>query len=85
MVPSTTSKGPRRAWTWRQCLYCAFVCLGEVAFAYPSSIIGVTLAQPSFLVYMELVDANGTLTDTGNTLVGALSGLFQVRLPLSRV
>ncbi|CAK7237143.1 hypothetical protein SCUCBS95973_009861 [Sporothrix curviconia] len=67
----------QRGWTWRQFAYCSFVCLGEVAFAYPSSIIGVTLTQPSFLEYMGLVDSTGTLTTKGNSLEGALSGMFQ--------
>lgn len=70
----------KRGWTWRQFAYCALVCLGEVAFAYPSSIIGVTLTQPSFLEYMNLVDTIGTLTDKGDSLEGAVSGVFQARI-----
>ena len=66
-------------WNWHQCVYCTIVCLCQVSFAYPSSIIGITLTQPSFLEYMRLVDAKGDLTNEGASLSGAISGLFQVR------
>lgn len=66
-------------WTWKQFFLCALVCLGEVAFAYPASIIGTTLAQPSFLTYMHLLDSEGNFTAKSNALTGAMSGVFQAR------
>lgn len=33
------------------------VSLGQIAFGYPASIIAVTLAQPSYLAYMYLIDS----------------------------
>ncbi|KAK5690733.1 hypothetical protein LTR17_025842 [Elasticomyces elasticus] len=74
---STPSTLTQRSWTWKECFYCGLVCLGEVAFAYPSSVIGVTLAQPSFLGYMSLIDGEGVLTSRGASLIGAMSGLYQ--------
>jgi len=32
------------------------VSLAQTAMGYPSGILGVTLAQPSFLIYMGLLD-----------------------------
>jgi hypothetical protein len=51
--------------------------MGQVAFGYPSSIIGTTLGQPAFLEYMGLVTATG-LSKNANGLIGATSGVFQV-------
>ena len=54
------------------------VSLGQIAFGYPASIIGVTLAQPSFLVYMGLLDIETLeLTPNADQLIGAMSGIFQ--------
>lgn len=69
----------KNQWTWKQFWICFLVCLGQVAFGYPASVIGVTLAQPSFLVYMNLLDAEGNFTNESNALIGAMSGVFQVR------
>lgn len=55
---------------------CFLVSLGQVAFGYPASVIGVTLAQPPFLVYMGLVDENGP-TENSEALIGTMNGLFQ--------
>lgn len=42
--------------------------------------IGVTLGEPSFLVYMGLFDLKTeALTSNANQLIGATSGVFQVR------
>jgi MFS family permease len=65
-------------WTWK----CFFMCLtvgfvGQFAFGYPSSIIGVTLAQPAFLEYMGLINAEGLIDSHSNSLIGATSGVFQ--------
>lgn len=70
----------KNQWSWKQFSVCFLVCLGQVAFGYPASVIGVTLAQPSFLTYMQLLDAEGNFTDHSNALVGAMSGVFQVRV-----
>lgn len=57
---------------------CFLVSLGQIAFGYPASIIGVTLAQPPFLAYMGLIDAEtGDYTSNANSLIGATSGIFQ--------
>lgn len=59
---------------------CWLVSLGQIAFGYPASIIGVTLAQPSFLIAMGLLDpTTGALTKNADQLIGATSGVFQVR------
>lgn len=51
--------------------------MGQVAFGYPSSIIGTTLGQPSFFLYMGLIAPEGNLTANANGLIGATSGVFQ--------
>ena len=72
-----------KQWNWHNfwiCLGVGFV--GQLAFGYPSSIIGVTLAQPAFLEYMGLltvVDGVPGLSSNANSLIGATSGVFQVR------
>lgn len=53
------------------------VSLGQIAFEYPASIIGVTLAQPPFLAYMGLIDSTGEYTANSSSLIGACSGVFQ--------
>lgn len=67
-----------RQWNWA----CFFMCftvgfVGQFSFGYPSSIIGVTLAQPAFLEYMHLIDAEGKIDSHSNSLIGATSGVFQ--------
>lgn len=57
-------------------LVCFLVSLGQVAFGYPASIIGTTLGEPPFLVYMGLVDENGP-TKHSQALIGTMNGLFQ--------
>jgi hypothetical protein len=66
-------------WTWKQFFICFIICLGQVAFGYPASVIGVTLAKVPFLTYMNVVDDEGQFTSHGNALIGAMSGVFQVR------
>lgn len=66
-----------KQWNWRNFWIVFFVAwFGQLAFGYPSSIIGVTLAQPAFLEYMGLVTETG-LTANANSLIGATSGVFQ--------
>ncbi|KEF54374.1 uncharacterized protein A1O9_09540 [Exophiala aquamarina CBS 119918] len=48
--------GTERHWSGWNFFICFMVSLGQIAFGYPASIIGVTLAQPSFLIYMNLLD-----------------------------
>ena len=57
---------------------CWLVSCGQIAFGYPASIIGTTLAQPPFLVYMKLIDpTTGELAKNADQLIGATSGIFQ--------
>ncbi|KAK5064580.1 hypothetical protein LTR84_000413 [Exophiala bonariae] len=56
------------------------MAFGQIAFGYPASIIGVTLAQPSFLVYMGLLDITQdppALAAGADVKIGAMSGVFQ--------
>lgn len=49
-----------------------------LAFAYPASIIATTLAQPSFLIDMGLLDVTQdppALVPNANALIGAISGV----------
>lgn len=62
---------------WRNFWVCFSISLGQIAFGYPSSIIGTTLGQPTFLEYMGLVTPKG-LAKNANGLTGATSGVFQV-------
>ncbi|OQV02402.1 hypothetical protein CLAIMM_07606 [Cladophialophora immunda] len=71
--------GQDRQWNWRNFLICfAIAGCGQLAFGYPASIIGVTLAQPSFLTYMKLINAEtGEMAHDADSLIGAMSGVFQ--------
>ncbi|KAJ9496347.1 hypothetical protein LTR96_004373 [Exophiala xenobiotica] len=78
----TASKGFKqdRQWNWRNFLICSAIACGQLAFGYPASIIGVTLAQPSFLIYMKLLDITTdppSLVHNADSLIGAMSGVFQ--------
>lgn len=68
----------RSQWSWKQFIICFVVSMGTIGFSYPASIIGTTLAQPSFLMYMSLLTAQGEFSSQGNALIGAMSGVFQV-------
>jgi len=71
--------GSKRHFNVWNFLVCYMISLGQLAFGYPASIIGVTLAQPSFLIYMKLLDpATEALTKDADQLIGACSGVFQV-------
>jgi hypothetical protein len=72
----TTKTKPKMK--WRNFWICFSISLGQVAFGYPSSIIGTTLGQPAFLLYMGLITPEGLLTHNANNLIGATSGVFQV-------
>lgn len=64
-------------------LYNFFVCwlvsLGQVAFGHPAAVIGTTLGEPPFLIYMGLIDAEGELKGNATSLIGTMNGIFQVR------
>lgn len=77
-IAETTPVHTKPKMKWRNFWICASISLGQVAFGYPSSIIGVTLAQPAFLLYMGLITPEGDLTPNANNLIGATSGVFQV-------
>lgn len=57
-------------------LVCFLVSLGQVAFGYPASIIGTTLGEPPFHLYMKLAEENGP-TKNSQALIGTINGLFQ--------
>lgn len=61
-------------------LVCFLVSLGQVAFGHPASIIGTTLGEPPFHVYMKLVDAEGKPTPESTSLIGTMNGIFQVSI-----
>lgn len=72
--------GGSRQFTWYNFRICLLVSLGQLAFGYPASIIGTTLGQPSFLLYMRLVDPETFLpTNNASQLEGAMSAVFFVR------
>lgn len=52
--------------------------MGQLAFGYPASIIGVTLGQPAFLLYMGILTPEGKPASNATDLEGAMSGVFQV-------
>ncbi|KAL6241478.1 hypothetical protein RBB50_011501 [Rhinocladiella similis] len=69
-----------KTWTWRNFFMCYMISIGMTAMGYPSGVIGVTLAQPSFLLYMKFLDLEATppgLTSDGEGLIGAMSGVYQ--------
>lgn len=68
----------KRKISWRNFWICFSISLGQVAFGYPSSIIGTTLGQPAFLLYMGLVTPEGNVTPHATRYIGATSGVFQV-------
>lgn len=69
-----------KEWNWKNFWICFGLACGQLAFGYPASIIGVTLAQPSFLIYMKLLDVTAEpprLVPDADSLIGAMSGVFQ--------
>lgn len=71
----------KRHWNWRNFFTIFIVSFGLLAYGYPASIIGTTLGQPSFLLYMKLLDPKTEgLTNDADQLIGAMSGVFQVCL-----
>ncbi|KIX03849.1 uncharacterized protein Z518_07402 [Rhinocladiella mackenziei CBS 650.93] len=66
----------QRQFNWHNFWICFFISMGNVAFGYPAAIIGTTLSQPDFLVYMGLVSQDG-LSANAHALIGAMNGVFQ--------
>lgn len=65
---------------FKNTLYPFLLSFGLFCFGYPSSIIGTTLAQPTFLADMKLVDAKTVnMSDKADGLIGAMNGVYQVR------
>jgi hypothetical protein len=74
------SSSDQRQINWRNFYICFLISLGLIAFGYPSAIISTTLGEPSFLLYMGLLDSTTLeLTENADGLIGAMSGVFQVR------
>ncbi len=73
--------GGSKQFTWYNFRICFLISLGQLGFGYPASIIGTTLGQPSFLLYMGLIDPD-TLLPTANAsqIEGAMSAIFYVCL-----
>lgn len=67
--------------TWRGFWIAFLISLGQLAAGYPSALIGTTLGEPSFLVYMGLYTkgATGSFTPTTKItqLIGAMNGVYQ--------
>jgi len=64
------TKGPFK---WRNFWTCLAISMGQIAWGYPSEIIGPTLGIPAFLEYMGLEDPK-----TAGGLIGATNGVYQV-------
>lgn len=65
-------------WNGWNFFICFLISLGQLAFGYPAAIIGTTLAQPSFLIYMGLLDVTQdppALAPQAEGLIGAMSGV----------
>lgn len=74
--------GGSKQFTWYNLGICFLISLGQLAFGYNASIISTTMGQPSFLLYMKLVDPETFLpTSTASSIEGAMSGIFFVRPP----
>ena len=70
--------GTTRQWNGWNFFICCLVSIGSIAFGYPASIISVTLAQPSFLVDMGLLDVTQSppaMSSNADGIIGAMSGV----------
>lgn len=67
-----------RQFTWRAFSICLLISVAVLGFGYPTAIIGTTLSQPSFLVYMHLIDTHGNLLSDADSWIGTMSGVYQV-------
>lgn len=48
-----------------------------MCYSYPASVIGTTLAQPTFYSYMHLVNSKGEASSNQAAVIGAMAGVFQ--------
>lgn len=80
--PNLNLHNPKSS-SWRNFLICLLVSTGQVAFGYPASVISTTLGQPSFLIYMNLIDSSGELVPGAEGIIGAMNGVFQVWVRLT--
>ena len=68
-------------WNWYNFWIClALGFIGQLCCSYPAAVIGVTLAQPAFLEYMDLltmINGKTGLNEEANSLIGATGGVFQ--------
>lgn len=82
MEDSPLHVAPRSSsqFTWYNFRICFLISLAPLAFGYCVSIVSSTLGQPSFRLYMGLVDPE-TLEPTKNasSIEGAISAMFFVR------
>ena len=70
--------------SWRNLWVILSLTVGQVAYSYQAAIIGTTLAQPSFILYMGLANEQGIPASNVNTLTGSMSGVFQVSKQVTR-
>lgn len=82
MISSTneTLKGTRPPVNWRNFATCLFIGFGMAVFSYITGIIGSTLTNPSFLLYMGLYNDQGQPTSKATQRIGATTGVYQVSL-----
>ncbi|OAP56471.1 hypothetical protein AYL99_09650 [Fonsecaea erecta] len=71
------SQGIKIPFNWVNFWTCMALSFGMFVNGYLSGVIGDTLADPGFLVYMGLVDKNGDPTGNSEALIGATTGIFQ--------
>ena len=80
-VATMTAMSKRSQFNGYNLFVCWLVSLGQIAFGYPASVIGTTLGEPPFLLYMKLVSpVTGEVASNAEGLIGAMSGVFQVSL-----
>ncbi|KIW80716.1 hypothetical protein Z517_07332 [Fonsecaea pedrosoi CBS 271.37] len=71
------SQGIKVPFNWLNFWTCMALSFGMFVNGYLSGVIGTTLADPGFVVYMGLVDRDGNPTDNSEALIGASTGIFQ--------
>lgn len=70
----------RSTFKWQNFATCLLLSFGFFIFGYFDGIISTTLTKPSFLMYMDLIDADGNATPNSAGLTGGTTGTFQVSL-----
>lgn len=79
----TTGFSKERQFTWHAFFICFVISFGALSFGYPTAILGTTFSQETFNTYMDLVDSDRKTTAGAQALIGATSGVYQVRKFLS--